>query len=461
MNNFITFIALFFTVHFCNSQNIESKIDAIISSSYTSNEPGISVLVAKEGKAIYKKAMGISNLELGTLMKTDNVFQIGSITKQFTAISILILEEQGKLRVKDVITKYIPNYPTKGNIITIQHLLNHTSGIKNSTPIGKQGAISKTDMSSTELISYFKNEPLDFIPGTRFKYSNAGYILLGRIIEITSGKSYADFIEQHIFNKIKMTSSSYGKNKEIIKNRASGYQKTQNIFLNADYMSMTLAYAAGGILSTVEDLLKWQNALNSNTIIKRSSLEKALKATKLNNGEVIPYGYGFRLVNLKGSPVIAHSGSTKGFTSIAMYLPKEKIFITALSNCNCKNVSEVSKKIALLFADKSVSNTKLSLKNSSVLKRELATVSIEILKQFTGTYEVKSNLNITIGLDDNDSLFLIAPNQTKKIKLFAKNDSQFYVKVSNTEITFNRDSENEVTSLIINQSGRKIVANKN
>ncbi len=162
MNKFFTLSIFLLTIHFSFGQNFESKIDAILSSNYKLNEPGISILIAKDGKPIYKKAFGISNMELDIPMKTDNVFQIGSITKQFTAIAILILEEQGKLKLTDDILKYIPDYPTEGNSITIHHLLNHTSGIQNNTPVGKKGAISKTDMTSKELISYFKNTPFRF-----------------------------------------------------------------------------------------------------------------------------------------------------------------------------------------------------------------------------------------------------------------------------------------------------------
>jgi CubicO group peptidase (beta-lactamase class C family) len=459
MKNSLTLFVFLFTIHFSFSQNFESKIDSIVSLNYTQNEPGISILIAKDGKPIYKKAFGKSNMELGTSMKSDNVFQIGSITKQFTAVSILMLEEQGKLKVDDEIVKYIPDYPTEGNIITIHHLLNHTSGIKNSTPVGKQGAISKIDMSSTELVDYFKNKPLDFIPGSSFKYSNAGYILLGRIIEIVSGQSYEDFIEKNIFKKIGMLSSNYGSTKEIIRNRASGYQNEQNIFINSDYISLTLPYAAGSILSTVDDLLKWQNALNSNTLIKKSSLEKAISPTRLINGKKIPYGYGWRMANLKGSPVLAHTGSTKGFTSVVMFFPKENIYVTALTNCNCKKAAEMAKKVSTLVLGKPISGTPPLESESLSARRKTIIVSSEILKQYTGTYQIKANVNISIRHQDN-TIFLLAPGQTKAIELFAESDTNFYVKVSPVEITFNRNQKGEITSLTLNQSGRQILANK-
>ena len=313
MNNFFTTLTFLFITYFSFSQSYESKIDSIVSLQYSANEPGIAILVAKDGKAIYKKALGKSNLELNIPIELNSVFQIGSITKQFTAISILMLAEQGKLNIEDKIGKYIPEYIEVGRDITIHHLLNHTSGIKNKTPLSEKNYTSRMDRSPEELITYFKDEPLAFVPGEKFKYSNAGYILLGQIIETISKQSYGQFLQENIFDKIEMTSSYYGNMKNIIPNRATGYKIKQNEFINADYMSLSLAYSAGAILSTTEDLLKWQNALLQNTLLKESSIKQAMTPTLLNSGKRIPYGYGFRFSKLGNSPVIAHYRKHEGF----------------------------------------------------------------------------------------------------------------------------------------------------
>ncbi|MEM5565130.1 serine hydrolase [Polaribacter litorisediminis] len=459
MNNYFTSILFFFITYIGFSQSYQSKIDAVVSSTYSSKEPGISVLVAKDRKAIYSKAFGKSNLELNTPLETNSVFQIGSITKQFTAISILMLEEQGKLSVEDKIGKYIPEYAEIGKDITIHHLLNHTSGIKNRTPVGDKGFISKTNMSPTELIAYFKDEPLEFKPGERFKYSNAGYILLGRIIEIVSGQPYSDFIEQNIFDKIGMKNSSCGDMKQVIPNLTKGYIIEQNDFVKSDYINLSLAYSAGAILSTTEDLLKWQNALLSNTLLKASSIKQAMTPTLLNSGKRVPYGYGFRFSKLGNSPVIAHTGSTKGFTSIALFLPKEKLYITALTNCNCKNVNNVAKQVAELFVN--LPDNKITEVENNQPERKSIDVPSEILSDYTGTYEVKPNVNLTIGLDNTNQLYLLAPGQTKKVELFAETQNHFFVKIVDAEITFNTNEKGKVISLTMNQSGRKITAKKN
>jgi CubicO group peptidase (beta-lactamase class C family) len=168
------------------AQTLESKIDKLLQAEFKANEPGVSALVYKNGKVIYRKAFGNANMELNIPMTPENVFEIGSITKQFTAVSILMLMEQGKLNLEDEITKYIPDYPTHGKTITIHHLLTHTSGIKSYTDMKGFGEIVRNDMSPIELINFFKNEPIDFDPGEEYKYNNSGFFILGHIIEVVS-----------------------------------------------------------------------------------------------------------------------------------------------------------------------------------------------------------------------------------------------------------------------------------
>lgn len=446
---------LIFSFYSSYGQSLKSKIDSMLTSVYPNNGPGISILIAKNGKTVYKKAFGKSNLELNTVMTPNNVFQIGSITKQFTAVSILMLQEQGKLKIEDEITKYIPDYPTNGKIITIYHLLNHTSGIKGRTPVGNPKVV-REDKTAVELIDYFKNLPANFDPGEQFRYSNSGYIILGRIIEIVSGQSYEDFIEKNIFDKLGMTSSFYGSNKEIITNRASGYQHQNDKYVNSDYMSLTLPYSAGSILSNTDDLLKWQNAINANTLIDSISLKKAISPSTLNNGKKIPYGYGWRIGYLNGSPVIAHHGSTLGYSSSAIYLPKENVYVVSLTNCNCKNIfktSEINAKIAAIAIGKPITKT------SSKAKKEIV-VDSKILRQYIGEYELGTNLIINITYEDS-AIYILAPNQSKSVKLFAKQENYFFVKVSEAEITFNANTEGEIISLTLNTgTGRQLIAKK-
>jgi len=411
----VLFISLVF-IKSIQSQNIESQIDKLISKTYIENGPGIAILIAKNGIPLYKKSFGKSNIELNSNVNTESVFQIGSLTKQFTAVAILMLEEKGKLKLTDDITKYLPEYPTNGNNITVHNLLNHTSGIRGRTPISDPKLMA-IDMKSEQLIEYLKKQPLKFNSGEQFSYSNSGYILLGRIIETITGMSYEDFIENNIFKKLKMNNTRYGNNKEIIKNRASGYQFNGKEYINATYMSMTIPYAAGAILSTVDDLLKWQNALNSNALIKQSNFVKATNGSILKNGKNIPYGYGWYKRKINNSTAITHGGATSGFMSNSIYLKDENIYIIALTNCFCKknkNLQKITYKIATLFTQKT---SEKNIEEIQLPKNKL--------NKWTGTYRLNNNTYISIKLDNNNLYGYNTKKENIKHKLIPISENDF------------------------------------
>ncbi|WP_335965970.1 serine hydrolase domain-containing protein [Galbibacter sp. PAP.153] len=348
----LTVTSIFFLNYqsICHAQNIQSNIDSLMQKQYRPHETGASFLIAKKGKIIYKKAFGLSNLELNVPMEPDNVFEIGSITKQFTAIAILMLMEEGKLNLEDTITKFIPDYP-HGNKITIHHLLTHTSGIKDFTSVDGLNEISKKDMTPTALINFFKNEPMDFLPGQQYKYSNSGYILLGYIIETVSAESYAHFIEQHIFKKLQLKNTYYASHKKIINNRASGYQKKDGKYINNTYISFSLPYSAGSIMSTVTDMYKWNQAIKDNLLISKQTTKKAFTNYTLNNGTHIDYGYGWHIKTKNNVQRYEHGGSIFGYKSMGVYLPAQDIYVIGLTNCNCNSPTQITKEIAQLVAE--------------------------------------------------------------------------------------------------------------
>lgn len=329
------------------AQNLESTIDSLLQEKYQDNAPGATFLVARNGNVIYNKAFGLANLELDVPMQIDNVFEIGSMTKQFTAISILMLMEKGKLNLDDDIRKFIPDYPTNGNKITIHHLLTHTSGIKNFTSIKGLNAISKQDLTPIELIDFFKNEPMDFIPGEKFKYNNSGYVVLGYIIEKITGNSYANFVEEQIFKELDMTASQYASHKEIIKNRASGYHN-KDVYINNREVSFSLPYSSGSLMSNVNDMFKWQEAIKNNLLISKETTGKAFANYTLNNGEPINYGYGWHIKTINGISSREHGGAIFGFKSMGIHLPNEDIYVIGLNNCDCNSPTEITRKIAEL-----------------------------------------------------------------------------------------------------------------
>ncbi|GIQ57481.1 serine hydrolase [Flavobacterium collinsii] len=333
-----------------SAQSLETKMDQLIASKFKPENPGAVFLAVKKGKVMYRKAFGMANLEMGIQMQPEFVFEIGSMTKQFTAVAVLMLAEQGKLKLDDEITKFIPDYPTNGNKITLHHLLTHTSGIKDFTSMKAIKDIAKRDLSPKELVDFFKNEPADFKPGEQYKYCNSGYVLLGYIIEKVSGQTYEAFVTQHIFKKIGMENTYYASHDKIIKNRVSGYRDREG-YVNANYISFSIPYASGSILSTVDDLLKWQYAINANTLLNPAFTEKAFVNYTLNNGTNIDYGYGWHLEKVKDKIFREHGGSIFGFKSMGVYEPTEQIYVVGLSNCDCNSPTSITREIASLLID--------------------------------------------------------------------------------------------------------------
>lgn len=330
------------------AQNIDTKIDSIIKTEFNDpNGPGGVFSVFKNGKTVYQKAFGKANLELNVDTTTDNVFQLGSMTKQFTAVAILMLEDQGKLNVNDAISKYIPDYPS-GDKITIHHLLTHTSGIKDFTKMKALKEIAQKEMTPKEMVDFFKNEPVDFIPGEEFEYNNSGYVLLGYIIELVSKETYEDYIEKNIFAKLGMTQSYYASDRQVITKRAYGYHNKGDRYVNKTVISFSVPFSSGSLMSTANDMLKWQTALNENTLVSASTMKKAYTIYRLTNGEKLTYGYGWHLKDINGVSTREHGGSVFGFKTMGVYIPTEGIYVIGFSNCDCHSPTKITRDIAQL-----------------------------------------------------------------------------------------------------------------
>lgn len=336
------------TSFFARAQNLDSKIDGLLSNLFQDNNgPGGVFLVAKGGRPIYRKAFGKANLELGVNMTPENVFQLGSMTKQFTAIAILKLAEEKRLNLYDSVSKYIPDYP-QGNKITIHHLLTHTSGIKDFTKMKALQEVAQKDFSPKQMVDFFKNEQVDFAPGEKFDYNNSGYVVLGYIIELVSGSTYKNYINKNIFEPAGMIHSRYADDAAIIKGRAYGYQKKKTGYVNKSKISFTIPYSSGSLMSTADDMLKWQNALNRNLIVDAKTFGKAFNNYKLNSGETLSYGYGWHLKEINGTPIREHGGSIFGFKTMGVYIPSKDIYVIGLTNCDCNSPTQATRDIARL-----------------------------------------------------------------------------------------------------------------
>ena len=327
-------------------------IDAILATAIPPGGPGAVVIAVKDGKTVFRKAYGMANLELGVPLAPASVLRLGSITKQFTATAVLMLAEEGKLALSDPLTKFLPDYPTHGHVITVEHLLNHTSGIRSYTGIpGYMGTKIQADLTPAQLIDAFKSEPMDFAPGERWQYNNSGYVLLGAVIEKASGMTYAEFVAKRIFEPLGMKATAYGAEGPVLPKRAAGYTRDGETVFNARYLSMSQPYSAGALVSTVDDLATWDAALYTEKLVKKASLEKAWTPAVTRDGKPTHYGYGWGISTLRGARAIEHGGGIFGFSTYGIRLPDEKVYVAVLANSDSPRADPgmLGKKIAALL----------------------------------------------------------------------------------------------------------------
>lgn len=437
VRSLVTALVVTLALSSCRAQkeSLSGEIDALLSKAFVPNEPGAAVIVVKDGKVLFRKGYGLADLELGIPIEPDMVFRLGSITKQFTAVAILMLEHQGKLSVKDDITKYLPDYPTHGQTITIEHLLTHTSGIKSYTSMPEWLALWRKDMSLKELIDIFKDQPPDFAPGEKWSYSNSGYILLGAIIENVSDETYENFIQKHIFEPLAMKHSHYGSASRIIPRRIPGYSKGAQGYENAAYLSMTQPFAAGSLLSSVDDLALWNAALSSEKLLKKENLEKAFVPYILNNGRSTGYGYGWAISEYQGHRLIEHGGGINGFTTYVLNMPEDKLFVAVLTNSDSgkPNPETFAFKIAALAIGKPY--------------KEPVAVSLKspLTDVLTGVYESEQQETVFITKDKDKVMYQRSGGS--KTEIFPASETEFFFKDSFTRILFLKDDEGSVKGL--------------
>jgi CubicO group peptidase (beta-lactamase class C family) len=290
-----------------------------------------SVLVAKEGKPVFNRSYGMASLEWSVPNSPTTRFNIASMTKQFTAAAILLLEDRGKLKTDDLVKKYLPAAPASWDDITIYHLLTHTSGISDNAVKYVPGTPDKLD---------FNDEPLNFQTGERWAYSNLGYIVLGYLLERISGQTYEEFVEQNIFKPLGMNDSGMFSFVTVIPRRASGYWPGRNGIENADHFDARLGFSAGSIYSTTEDLLRWENGLFGGRLLSPASLRKMITPFKSD------YGCGLYIKRVNGHLMIEHDGNNIGFNSDMAYYPEEGIAVIVLANLNGTVTSKIARALA-------------------------------------------------------------------------------------------------------------------
>ncbi|HKO95522.1 MAG TPA: serine hydrolase [Pyrinomonadaceae bacterium] len=320
---------------FAQSQSPKAaKIDEVMTTANKYRLFNGSVLVAENGKVIYKKGLGLANMEWNIPNTPETRFRLGSITKQFTAALILQLVDQGKVKVDGKLSDYLPTYRKDvGEKVTVHQLLNHTSGIPSYTGLPSfMKDVSRNPFTVDEFVTKYASNDLQFEPGSKFSYNNSGYFLLGAIIEKVTGKPYATVLKEQILDPLGMKNTGYDLAGTIVEKRAAGYQKTADGYVNASYLDMSIPYAAGSLYSTVEDLYLWDQALYTDRVVSPGS--KAL----MYKPNLSDYAYGWTITktNFSGGtanvPIIAHGGGINGFNTVIARFPEQKHLVVLLDN---------------------------------------------------------------------------------------------------------------------------------
>jgi len=309
---------------------------------------GFTIGVKRGSEVLLVKGYGAADLEQGVQANAETVYRIGSLTKQFTAASVMRLVEQGRIDLDESITTYLPDYRRQGQGVTVRHLLTHTSGIKSYTDLGDAFWLEAGlhDLSHAGMRALFEDEPFDFAPGEEYRYNNSAYYLLGMIIEEASGRSYEDYLSENIFLPLGLSDSSYCHESRITPHRAQGYEQSEGALVNDGPISMNTPGAAGALCSTVLDLLSWTGALRSGRVVTAESYDAMTTPAQLNDGSLTAYGFGLGVGALGGHVRIGHTGGINGFSTVMAHYPDSDLDIVILSNTSSPAPSQMERIIA-------------------------------------------------------------------------------------------------------------------
>jgi D-alanyl-D-alanine carboxypeptidase len=385
-------------------------IDAELRAAFPSNAPGASVLVMQDGKILLKKAYGLANVELKVPARTGNLFHVASVGKQFTAAAILRLSEQHKLALNDPISKYFSGLPSSWSGIRIEHLLTHTSGIRNLFEDEKFRHAAYRSHTPAQLLAYAVAQDTIAAPGKQFSYATVNYSLLAMIIEKQSEKSYQDYLQTEFFQPLAMGHTIFDQTIGIIPNAVTPYQAGPVL---AEHFDHSVGFGGGSYYSTTEDLAKWAQALHSNKILNASNTKAMHSAYQLETGGTIPYGFGTRPHQLAGEAYLQSNGDIQGFHSETVYLPKSKTYIAILSNGELfkYGLQPLAKRIAVIATGKKYEVAKLQ------------TLSQAKLEKFTGHYKFQRD-EYTIH-SRGGKLYLEFPNSKNWVALSPLSESEF------------------------------------
>lgn len=401
---------------------------------------GVTVAVARRGTISFTKGYGLADVENGVPATADTVYRIGSLTKQFTAAAIMQLAEQHLLNLDDDVTRFV-SAPTGGHVVTIRQLLNHTSGIPDYTELDDFLTWSRSERTPNAIIERIKVSPWRFIPGTKFEYSNTGYVVLGMVIEKVSGESYAAYLATHVFPKAGLVNTRYCDETALLPHRAHGYELTKTRLVNASPIDMSTPFSAGALCSTVSDLLRWSMALDAMKVVSATSFAQMTSPPTLADGTPSDYGFGLVIDRLEGHRTIAHNGGINGFVSELHDYPDDRVIIVVLTNTVSAAASSIEHDLAQVAL--------------AIPSKAIALPASE-RDAVVGVYDVPTLGRTEIQIE-RDQLTLAAPDQPHLALEYRGNDR--FVIAGLATVTFHRNG-GAIVGMTIEQGGMKLEATR-
>lgn len=421
-----------------------ARMDQIVQSFVADHQFMGTVLVARGDKILLSKGYGSANLEWDIPNAPNTKFRLGSITKQFTAASILLLEERGKLSVNDPVKKFMPDAPAAWDKVTLFHLLTHTSGIPDFTNFPDYAKLEPFATTPEQLVARFKDMPLEFEPGDRMKYDNSGYVLLSYLLEKISGQKYEQFVRENLFTPLGMKDTGYDSNSAVIQHRAAGYTPNRGVIENTGFVHMSIPQGAGALYSTTEDLLKWEQGLFGGKVIKATSLEKMTTPYKSD------YALGLFVRTAAGHKVIEHGGSIEGFNTMLAYYPEDKLTVIALANLNGRAPTQIAEKLAALAHGEPATLTS---------ERKEITVDPKVLSRYVGAYQMQNGPVNLVTIEGNQLSSRLGNQQS--FPIFAESETKFFLKSVDAQVEFSGDDgKGRAAQMTIHQNGRDTVGKR-
>ena len=419
--------------------NASARFDAIVQPHIDAGRFTGAVLVTQRGTPLFERGYGLANREWDIPNTPNTHFRIGSITKQFAAVCILVLEERGRLKLADPVSVHVPDAPDAWRGITLHHLLTHTSGISNVTRDPEFVLWKFQPTTVRQMVARFRDRPLDFAPGERHAYSNSNYLVLGLLIELVSGQRFGDFLRENVLAPLGLNQTGVDSNLAILPRRAAGYWLRNGEILNAPYSDMTVPHAGGAMYSTTHDLARWAEAVFSgDKLLTPASRAKLLTPAQDN------YALGLRVATFRGRKLIEHGGNISGFSSHLRHYPEDDLTIVVLSNLSTGTgiVEDIVRELATAALDDL---------GAKPVRTPIA-VPAAVLGEYSGVYDVGGGKQVTFRLVDG--AFTAQPTGQPPIPVFAETETRFYFEALPIEVEFERDENDRVTHMLMKRDGR-------